>query len=69
MTKPEDNIVSAHFKIWSVLCTLVSFSLQNIFALVLTAYDSQFAEIVSDTRTPDHRRQLDVCESLLSDAV
>lgn len=39
MTKPEDNTVSAHFKMWSVPGTPKSFSLQNTFALVHTARD------------------------------
>lgn len=39
MTKTEDSIVSTHFKMWSVLCTPKSFSLQNTFALEHTAYD------------------------------
>lgn len=39
MTKPEGNINSAHFKMWSVPCTPKSFSLQNTFALVHAAYD------------------------------
>lgn len=72
MTKPEGNIVSAPFKMWSVLCTSETFSLRNTFIwyilLMTYNYATQFAEIVSDTRTPEHRTQLDNCESFLSDA-
>lgn len=39
MTEPEGNIVSAPFKKWSVPCTPETFSLQNTFTLVHTAYD------------------------------
>lgn len=39
MTKPEDNTVSTHFNMWSVLWTSKSLSLQNTFARLHTAYE------------------------------
>lgn len=54
MTKPEDNIISAHFKKWSVPCTTKSFSLQNTFDwyILLMIYNcaTQFPEIIKVTQ-------------------
>lgn len=39
MTKTQDSIASADFKMWSALRAPEIFSLQNTSALVFTAYD------------------------------